>query len=150
MDPTIAARIISVLPLTSLFLSPLFGLIVDRIKLRALLSTVGILVTLPSFLVLATTSFTPIPSISAIGLAYSLVPAAIWPCIPLIVPEHMTATAFGLLSAFINTALTAIYYVVPLLSPFNQLLLFAGLAVVGTFFGVIWNVLDHNAGRIVN
>lgn len=150
MDPKVAARIISVLPLTSLILSPLFGLIVDRIKLRALLSTIGILITLPAFLVLAATSITPIPSISAIGLAYSLVPAAIWPCIPLIIPEHMTGTAFGLLSALINTALTGIYYVVPMLSPFHQLLLFSGLAVLGTLLGLIWNILDHKAGRKVN
>ncbi len=67
------------------------------------------MILVPAFLIVGLTQFTPIPTVLVIGVAFSLVPAAIWPCVPILIDEKYTGTAFGLLSVFINSALTGAY-----------------------------------------
>lgn len=151
---TKASRLISVLPFTSLILSPIFGIVIDRIAWRAVLATLGILVMFPSFLVLAATYITPIPSIVAIGIAYSLVPSAIWPCVPLMIDERSMGTAFGFLSALINISLVVMYYVQGAINKYldtrTQVIVFAIVTIAGCVVGVFWNVVDARKGYLVN
>jgi hypothetical protein len=62
----------------------------------------GTIVLIPVFLLLGMTSLTPIPMIAVMGCSFSLVPSALWPCIPLIVDPQLVGTAFGLTSAMQN------------------------------------------------
>jgi hypothetical protein len=64
-----------------------------------------------AFFVMALTTWNPIPFIILIGLVFSLVPSAIWPCVPLIIDERGVGAAFGLLSSLINSSLVIMYYV---------------------------------------
>jgi MFS family permease len=51
-----------------------------------------------SHLILATTRLTPYLAIVVLGLAFTLVPAALWPAVPRIVNERRVGTAYGIMT----------------------------------------------------
>ena len=55
----------------------------------------AVLLTLASHLILAVTLINPYVSIVTMGIGYSLLAAALWPMVALIVPVHRQGTAFG-------------------------------------------------------
>lgn len=91
-----AAHINSIMYGIPLILSPIVGYTLQKTKLFATIMTLGaVMLTLGEFM-LTITWINPIITMSILGVAYCLVPAAIWPMINMIVREDMIATAFGL------------------------------------------------------
>jgi nitrate/nitrite transporter NarK len=60
---------------------------------------------IPAHLVLGVTHWNPIPSMMVLGAAFVLVPAALWPSVPMVVEEKRVGTAFGLMTAIQNLGL---------------------------------------------
>lgn len=61
---------------------------VDRYGHRLTMIIGGLTAMIPCYLLLAFTRLDPIAFVVMIGLCFSLIPAALWPCIPLVVaPE---------------------------------------------------------------
>lgn len=92
--------------LAAIFVTPLFGLLVDRLGRRSLLMAIGSLCLMPVFLILGYTRWDLWISTVMIGLAYSLVPAVLWPAVPYLVSEHRLGTAYGLMTMLQNIGLT--------------------------------------------
>ncbi len=100
-----APGITSIVIAASMICAPFAGGLVDRIGRRASLMIVGSLMLIPAHLVLGITHWNPIPSMAVLGAAFVLVPAALWPSVPLVVEEKRVGTAFGLMTAIQNLGL---------------------------------------------
>jgi nitrate/nitrite transporter NarK len=93
-----AAFMNSLLPLTAMFATPLFGLLIDRIGRRALLMTIGSLLLFPAFLLMAHTQLPLGVPVALLGVAFSLVPAILWPSVAYLVEETRLGTAYALMT----------------------------------------------------
>ncbi len=100
-----APGITSIVIFASMVFAPFAGDLIDRIGKRATLMVVGSLMLIPAHLVMGITHWNPIPSMIVLGAAFVLVPAAMWPSVPLVVEEKRVGTAFGLMTAIQNLGL---------------------------------------------
>ena len=101
VDPELAGTIPSLLPLGTLFLTPLFGNVYDRIGKGATLMIIGSVLlifvhTMFALPVLNVWWFATIIMI-ILGIGFSLVPSAMWPSVPKIIPEKQLGTAYALI-----------------------------------------------------
>ena len=108
----IAGYIPSVFPLGTLFLTPLFGSIYDKKGKGATMMIIG-----ASLIIFVHTIFSlPILNywfvalflVLILGVALSLVPSAMWPSTPKIIPENQLGTAFSLIFWIQNWGLMGI------------------------------------------
>ncbi|MCR4852596.1 MAG: MFS transporter [Prevotella sp.] len=106
---TTAGWIVSILPYGTIVLTPLFGSIYDRIGRGATLMLVGcLLVTVGHFLMalpIATTPWVAAFIMFLHGIAFSLVPSALWPSVPKIVPLSQLGTAYSIIYYIQNLGL---------------------------------------------
>jgi len=144
-----AGRIISFLPFVSMILSPIIGLTVDKIGWRTQLVLGGLVVMTTAFALMAFTPINPIPCVVVFGIVFSLVPAALWPCVPIVISTQL-ATAFGLMTSIINFAMLVTYYAQGLVADdghtTNSLIFYTSLGFFGIALGSLWYILDYRAG----
>ena len=99
VDPELAGNIPAILPFGTILLTPFFGNLYDRkgkgatIMIYGALMLIGVhlLFTLP---ILNQWWFATIVMI-VLGIAFSLVPSAMWPSVPKIIPEKQLGTAYA-------------------------------------------------------
>jgi MFS family permease len=104
----------------AIFATPAFGLLVDGIGRRALLMTGGSLLLLCVFPVLDLTQWDLRVSTVLIGIAFSLVPAVLWPSVPYLVEPKRLGTAYGLMTLLQNVGLTTFNLTAGALNDVNQ------------------------------
>ena len=98
IDPTAAGRLTSLQTFSTMLLSPLIGLFLDRRGHHGRLLLLGSVIMIPCYLLLALSSGSPIPAVLGLGISFSLVPAVVWPMVPLLVPAERVGSAYGLMS----------------------------------------------------
>jgi len=101
VNPDLAGLIPSVLPLGTLFLTPFFGNLYDKKGKGATIMIVG------AVLLIFVHGIFSIPFLNnwilamavtvVLGIALSLVPSAMWPSVPKIIPEKQLGTAYALI-----------------------------------------------------
>lgn len=101
IPPEAASWMVSMLPFATVVFAPLFGMLVDKVGKGTRWMLIGAVLALISHLILAfapqgTAAFGYL-SMAFLGFAYSLVPAAMWPSVPKLVPEKVLGTAFALI-----------------------------------------------------
>ena len=96
-----ASWMVSMLPFSTVIFAPLFGIMVDKIGKGTRWMVTGAILALIAHLLLA---FAPagVPfygylSMVFLGFGYSLVPAAMWPSVPKLVPSKVLGTAYSLI-----------------------------------------------------
>jgi MFS family permease len=94
--------------LAAIFATPAFGLMADRMGRRAAFMILGSLLLCAIFPILAYTSASLWVSTVMIGIAFSLVPAVLWPAVPYLVTANRLGTAYGLMTMLQNVGLTVI------------------------------------------
>ncbi len=99
-----AGTLVGNLTLSTMVGTPLLGLFVDKIGKRALLMMIGSVLLVPVYLMMAHTHtqaslYLPM---TMMGLAFSLVPAVIWPSVAYIVDQNKLGTAYGLMTVVQN------------------------------------------------
>jgi MFS family permease len=92
--------------LAAVFATPAFGFLVDRIGKHALLMMVGSLLLPLSFVFLGGSSHELWVPTVLLGIAFSLVPAVLWPAVARYVEPHQLGTAYGLMTMLQNTGMT--------------------------------------------
>jgi MFS family permease len=93
-----AGQFNSVLPLAAMIATPLFGLLVDKVGKRALFMVFGSFLMMPVFLMMAY-QITPLAvPVAMMGIAFSLIPAVMWPSVAYIVDEKRLGTAYALMT----------------------------------------------------
>jgi MFS family permease len=121
----------SILTLSAMFATPLFGLLADKIGKRSLLMMVGSILIIPVYLLMAykvdivgfvglselTHIVIPFLKIDVVlstnllipmimmGISFSLIPAIMWPSVALVVKQDKLGTAYGLMNMIQNIGL---------------------------------------------
>ncbi len=95
----------SLITLFAMFCTPLFGYMVDRVGKRSLFMMYGSLLLVPVYLMMAYTSVSLLVPMAMMGIAFSLVPAVMWPSVAYIVEEGKLGTAYGLMTMIQNIGL---------------------------------------------
>ena len=100
-----SGQIASLLPLGTLVFTPLFGFMIDRYGKAASAMVLGSLVLLLVHLSFTFTTVMPHIPMIMLGVAFSLVPAAMWPSMVKLVDERQIGTAYGLMYSIQNLGL---------------------------------------------
>jgi MFS family permease len=120
----------SLLPLAAMVATPLFGLLVDKVGKRSLFMTVGSLILLPLFLVV--TYFPPGPLVNLslpffgsaaipltllivmllLGVAFSLIPAVMWPSVAYIIQQRRLGSAYALMTLCQQVGMSVVPYLI--------------------------------------
>jgi MFS family permease len=101
VDVTVAARYVSVFPIGAMILTPFIGFFLDVRGKGASMMVLGAVLLTASHLVFAlvpSEAFTPFIAVTTIvilGIAFSLVPASMWPSLPKIVEDRYLGSAYG-------------------------------------------------------
>lgn len=96
----------SMLTLFAMVATPLFGILVDRVGKRALFMMFGSFLLIPVYLMMAYTHVSLYVPMAMMGVAFSLVPAVMWPSVAYVVEERKLGTAYGLMTMVQNIGLT--------------------------------------------
>ena len=88
----------SLLPFSAMIATPLFGLLVDRVGKRAWFMMFGSLLLMPVYLMMAYTNISLFVPVSLMGIAFSLIPAVMWPAVAYIVEQSRLGTAYALMT----------------------------------------------------
>jgi predicted MFS family arabinose efflux permease len=115
VNPNLAGSIPALLPFGTIFLTPLFGTIYDKKGKGATIMIIG------SIILIFVHGMLTIPFLNAwwlaaavviiLGIGFSLVPAAMWPSVPKIIPEKQLGTAYAVIFWIQNIGL----WIIPLL-----------------------------------
>jgi len=112
VDLDIATVLLAMIPFFTILFTPLFGALVEKVGKATLWMIVGSLLVLASHLVI---TFAPqgVPAyayvaIAMLGIGYSLVPSAMWPSVPKIIPEKNLGTAYSLIYWVQNMGMWAV------------------------------------------
>jgi len=112
VNPNLAGLIPGLLPFGTIFLTPLFGTVYDKKGKGATIMIIG------SVILIFVHGILAIPFLNAwwlaaavviiLGIGFSLVPAAMWPSVPKIIPEKQLGTAYAVIFWIQNIGLWAI------------------------------------------
>jgi len=108
----IATVLLAMIPFFTILFTPLFGALVDKVGKATTWMITGSALVLVSHLII---SFAPqgVPfyayiAIALLGIGYSLVPSAMWPSVPKIIPEKNLGTAYSLIYWVQNLGMWAV------------------------------------------
>ena len=105
VDRELGGFLSSMLTLFAMVATPLFGLLVDKIGKRALAMIFGSLLLLPVYLLMAYTGISLFIPMAMMGVAFSLIPAVMWPSVAYLVDQPKLGTAYGLMTLVQNIGL---------------------------------------------
>jgi len=88
----------SLLPFSAMIATPLFGLLADRLGKRAWFMMFGSLLLMPVYLIMAYSNVTLFVPVTLMGIAFSLIPAVMWPSVAYIVEQSRLGTAYALMT----------------------------------------------------
>ena len=100
VDPDIAGFFSSIAPFGTILMTPLFGLIYDRYGKGVTLVITGALMLTAvhfGFSLPIHSSTIAIALMVVLSIGYSLAPAALWPCVPKIIPLKCLGTAYSMI-----------------------------------------------------
>lgn len=110
-----ASMMVSMIPFFTVVFTPLFGSLVDKIGKATTWMITGSVMVFVAHIIIA---FAPGEAIfgylgiAILGVGYSLVPAAMWPSVPKIVPEKNLGTAYSLIYWIQNMGMMAVPIIV--------------------------------------
>ncbi|MCB0805937.1 MAG: MFS transporter [Bacteroidales bacterium] len=161
-----SGKIASLLALGTTLFTPLVGLFVDKRGRSATLMIFGSVLLVFIHLSFALTYLSPVFLMILLGIAFSLVPAAMWPSVAKIVDEKKIGSAYGTMFAIQNLGLWAFPLLIgivldktnPGISPEEvtagtasydytyALLMLAFLGILGLFFALLLKKEDKRSG----
>ena len=100
VDPDIAGFFSSIAPFGTMLMTPLFGLIYDKYGKGVTLVITGALMLTAvhfGFAMPMHSSAVAIALMVVLSIGYSLAPAALWPCVPKIIPLKCLGTAYSMI-----------------------------------------------------
>ena len=111
VDAELAGMIPAILPFTSIVLTPLFGAWCDKKGRSATMMVIGSVMLTAVLIVFAlpgNASVLAVTLMCILGIAFSLLPAALWPAVPKIVPMKQLGTSYSIIYYIQNIGLMLI------------------------------------------
>ena len=154
-----SGEITSLLPLGTLVFTPLFGFLIDKYGRAASAMIFGSALLVIIHLLFAFTGLQPHVPMILLGVAFSLVPAAMWPTMVKLVDEKQIGTAYGLMYSIQNLGLFGIPILAGIiLDATNQggatkldytptIIMFIGLGLLGLVFSFLLKHEDKRNNR---
>jgi MFS family permease len=93
-----AGMFTSLLPLSAMFVTPLLGLLSDKIGKRASLMMFASLLLMPVYFMLGYTNTPLFVPLCMMGIAFAVIPAVMWPSVAYIVDQNRLGTAYALMT----------------------------------------------------
>ena len=100
IESDIASLMVSLIPFSTMVFTPLFGSLIDTKGKATRFMILGSVLVLVAHLIIAfapSVEFFGYAGVGILGIGYSLVPAAMWPSVPKIIPEKNLGTAYSLI-----------------------------------------------------
>jgi MFS family permease len=144
----LGGRYTSMIFTASMIFTPLLGFLVDKIGKRGIMLIFGSLLIVPAHSILGLTYIHPAIPMIMIGVSFSLVPAALWPVVPIMVEERRLGTAFGMMTCIQNIGLTIFPFLAGKIRDLsggeftNTMIMFACLGFVGLVFSLLLKSAD--------
>jgi len=114
VSPNLAGLIPTLLPFGTILLTPLFGSIYDKLGKGATIMIIGAVMLIFVHGLLALPGITywwfAAGLVIILGIAFSLVPAAMWPSVPKIIPQNRLGTAYAVIFWIQNIGLMLVPY----------------------------------------
>ena len=144
----------SMLTLFAMICTPLFGILADCIGKRSHLMIFGSVLIFPVYLMMAYTDTSLYLPMSMMGIAFSLIPAVMWPSVAYVVEESRLGTAYGLMTMIQNIGLTLFNFLIGWANDYAHagtdnpggyalgMWLFSSLGVIGLFFAIRLNRVE--------
>jgi MFS family permease len=112
MSREAAGAVNSILPLSAMIATPLFGLLVDKVGNRALFMAVGSFLIMPVYVMMAY-QLTPLGvPVAMMGIAFSLIPAVMWPAVAYLVDERRLGTAYAVMTLVQQIGVAAMNWII--------------------------------------
>jgi MFS family permease len=158
MSYELSGRITSLMPLGTMIFTPIFGFLIDRYGKAASAMIFGSLTLLLVHLTFTFTQINPSLPMILLGVAFSLVPAAMWPSMVRLVDEKEIGTAYGLMYSIQNLGLWGFPILAGIIldktNPGNPetldytgtMLMFIGLSLLGVLFAFGLKRQDKKGG----
>ena len=112
VDPVMAGAIPSILPFGTILLTPLFGSIYDHVGKGATLMIIGAIMLVAVHVLFALPILNEwwfaLIIMIILGVAFSLVPSAMWPSVPKIIPQKQLGSAYALIFYVQNIGLMCV------------------------------------------
>jgi len=162
----LSGKITSILPAGTIIFTPLFGWFTDIKGKSASVMIWGSVLLIVSHLTFTFTTISPYLPMFTLGIAFSLVPAAMWPSVAKIVESNKLGTAYGLMFSIQNIGLWAvpllIGHILDISNPgitqemisrgeavynyTNPILMLAFLGLLGIIFSILLKKDDKKSG----
>nr|WP_321410683.1 MFS transporter [uncultured Carboxylicivirga sp.] len=94
----LAGQLNSMVIVASMWATPFIGLLIDKIGRRAQIMFIGSIIILPVYLLLIYSKINLFIPVTMMGIAFSLIPAVMWPSVAYIVDEKKLGTAYALMT----------------------------------------------------
>ena len=153
-----AGSLNSILPMSAMIVTPLFGLLVDKIGKRSLLMMFGSLLLIPVFLLMVYSNVSLYIPIALMGISFSLIPAVMWPAVAYIVEERRLGTAYALMTLIQQIGLAAFNWMIGFANDYSNagasnpegyrmgMWIFSILGFLGLFFAFMLKKTDRKHG----
>jgi len=153
-----SGEITSLLPLGTLLFTPLFGFLIDKYGRAASAMILGSALLLIIHSLFAFTNIQPHLPMILLGIAFSLVPASMWPSMVKLVDEKQIGTAYGLMYSIQNLGLFGFPILAGMILDATNpgqtenlnytptIIMFAALGLIGLVFSLLLKRTDKKHG----
>ena len=107
-----SGRVVGLISISSCILSPTSGLLLDKVSGRPLAAFIAMVLACISFFLLGFTSLPVVPLVGTAGIAYSILPSALYPIVAEVVPDESFTVVYAAVNAGVNMLLTITVYAV--------------------------------------
>lgn len=160
LSEELSGLITTILPMGTVIFTPIFGWWCDHRGKSASIMILGSLILILVHLTFSLTTFYPYIPLFLLGVAFSLVPAAMWPSVAKIVDSRRLGSAYGLMFTIQNYGLMLFPFIIGVVldktnqnipegTPLNYqwaILLMVSLGVLGIIFAFLLKREDKTSG----
>ncbi|MBR1379818.1 MAG: MFS transporter [Bacteroidaceae bacterium] len=160
IDPEVAGLIPAMLPFGTIFLTPFFGSIYDRYGKGATLMVIGSIILTVVHCIFAIPGITAvavaIAAMILLGIAFGLVPSAMWPSVPKIIPMQLLGTAYAVIFYIQNIGLSMVPILIGKVNQANttndvtdyttSMAIFAACGIISIVIAVMLKMEDKKKG----
>ena len=152
-----AGMFASLLPLSAMVATPLLGLLSDKIGKRATLMMFASMLLVPVYLLMGYTNISLFVPLCMMGVAFSVIPAVMWPSVAYLVDQNRLGTAYALMTLIEQIGFFVLNLLIGKANDYQHaglnnpqgyrlgLLVFTGISVMGFMFATLLRIRETGA-----